>query len=88
MNGKAVWTRHLGKEAWKQRLGGAFFASPVAGDRKIYMMSETGEIFVWRAGREAAILARNNLDERILASPAISRRNIILRSDSSLFCIK
>jgi outer membrane protein assembly factor BamB len=77
-----------GKEVWKQRLGGIFFASPVAGDHKIYMMSETGETFVLRAGREAAILSRNNLDERIIASPAISNRNIFLRSDSSLFCIK
>jgi outer membrane protein assembly factor BamB len=77
-----------GKEVWKQRLGGIFFASPVAGDQKIYMMSETGETFVLRAGREAAILARNNLDERILASPAISNKTIFLRSDNSLFCIK
>jgi outer membrane protein assembly factor BamB len=77
-----------GKEVWKQRLGGIFFASPVAGDQKIYMVSETGETFVLRSGREAAILARNNLDERIIASPAISNRNIFLRSDSSLFCIK
>jgi outer membrane protein assembly factor BamB len=76
-----------GKEVWKQRLGGVFFASPVAGDQKIYMASETGEIFVLRAGREPAILARNDLDERIIASPAISNRNIFLRSDGSLFCI-
>jgi len=76
-----------GKTLWKQRLGGIFFASPVAGDGKIYMVSETGETFVLRAGRTAEILAKNELDDRILASPAISNKNLFLRSDGTLFCI-
>jgi outer membrane protein assembly factor BamB len=76
-----------GKQVWRQRLGGIFFASPVAGDGKIYMASETGETFVLKAGREPVILAQNNLDERILASPAISNGRLFLRSDGTLFCI-
>ena len=76
-----------GKQVWRQRLGGIFFASPVAGDGKIYMASETGETFVLKAGREPAILAQNNLDERIIASPAISNGRLFLRSDGTLFCI-
>jgi outer membrane protein assembly factor BamB len=76
-----------GKQVWRQRLGGIFFASPVAGDAKIYMASETGEVFVLKAGREPVILAQNNLDERILASPAISNGKLFLRSDGTLFCI-
>jgi len=77
-----------GKPVWKQRLGGIFFASPVAGDGKVYMVSETGETIVLRAGRTAEILSKNELDERILASPAISGKNIFLRSDGTLFCIE
>jgi outer membrane protein assembly factor BamB len=76
-----------GKPVWRQRLGGIFFASPVAGDGKIYMVSETGETFVLRAGRNAEILAKNELDERMLASPAISNGHLFLRSDGTLFCI-
>ena len=76
-----------GKPIWRQRLGGIFFASPVAGDGKVYMVSETGETFVLRAGRTAEVLARNELDERMLASPAISNGHLFLRSDSTLFCI-
>ncbi len=76
-----------GNTVWKQRLGGIFFASPVAGDGKVYMVSETGETFVIASGREAKILAKNNLDERILASPAISSGKLFLRSDGTLFCI-
>jgi outer membrane protein assembly factor BamB len=76
-----------GKTVWRKRLGGIFFASPVAGDGKVYMVSETGETFVLSAGREPRILAINSLGERMLASPAISNGRLFLRSDGTLFCI-
>lgn len=77
-----------GLPLWRHRLGGIFFASPVAADGKIYMLSETGETFVVRAGREAAVLAKNDLGERFLASPAISGGTIFLRSDAALFAVR
>jgi outer membrane protein assembly factor BamB len=76
-----------GKTVWRQRLGGIFFGSPVAGDGKVYMVSETGVTYVLRAGRTADILAKNELNERILSSPAISDRHLFLRSDGTLFCV-
>ena len=76
-----------GEHVWRQRLGGVFFASPVAADGKVYLVSETGETFVLRAGRKPHILARNDLEERFIASPAISKRQLFLRSDGTLFCI-
>jgi outer membrane protein assembly factor BamB len=76
-----------GERLWRHRLGGVFFASPVAGDGKIYMVSETGETFVLRAGRKPEVLARNDLGERFIASPAVSRGRILLRSDGTLFCV-
>ena len=76
-----------GKQLWRHRLGGIFFASPVAGDGKVYMVSETGETYVLKAGREANLLAKNELGERFLASPAISGGRLFLRSDGTLFCI-
>lgn len=76
-----------GTPVWKERLGGIFFASPVAADGKIYFLSETGEMYVLRAGRKADLLAKNDLGERFLASPAISNRTIFLRGDSSLFAV-
>ena len=76
-----------GKTVWRRRLGGIFFASPVAADGKVYMVSETGVTFVLRSGRKPEILAENNLDVRIIASPAISNGHLFLRSDGALFCI-
>ncbi len=76
-----------GERVWRQRLGGIFFASPTAADGKVYFFSETGETFVVRAGREPHILAHNNLEERFIASPAIAKGQLFLRSDETLFCI-
>ena len=36
------------------------------------MLNDEGETFVLAAGKEFKVIARNKLDERILASPAIS----------------
>lgn len=76
-----------GKQVWRQRLRGVFFASPAAGDGKVYLVSETGETIVVQAGREPKILSRNDLGERLIASAAISGGHIFLRSDENLFCI-
>jgi outer membrane protein assembly factor BamB len=76
-----------GERVWRQRLGGVFFASPVAGDGKIYMLSETGETVVLEAGREPHVLARNDVGERLIASPAIANGRLLLRSDTTLFSI-
>jgi len=77
-----------GEHVWRHRLEGVFFASPVAGDGKVYLVSETGDTFVLRAGREEPeVLARNDLGERFLASPAITRGRLFLRSDGTLFAI-
>ncbi len=76
-----------GARLWQHRLGGIFFASPVAGDGKVYFVSETGETFVLKAGRTPEVVARNDLGERFLASPAIARGRIFLRSDRTLFAV-
>jgi outer membrane protein assembly factor BamB len=73
-----------GERLWSERLEGIFFASPVAGDGKVYLVSETGDTFVLRAGRKHEPLARNPLDQRFLASPAISGGRIFLRGDGVL----
>jgi outer membrane protein assembly factor BamB len=76
-----------GARVWQLRLDGVFFASPVAADGKIYLASQMGETIVVRAGREPAILARNDVGERLMASPAIAKGLILIRSDTQLFAI-
>ena len=76
-----------GARVWQERIGGIFSASPVAGDGKVYLLSETGETVVLRAGRTPQILSRNDLGERSLASPAISNGQLFIRTDQHLVCI-
>jgi outer membrane protein assembly factor BamB len=76
-----------GKRLWQERVNGLFSASPVAGDGKVYFVSETGEVIVLRAGRQPQVIARNDIGERLMASPAISNGQIFLRGDGSLFAI-
>jgi outer membrane protein assembly factor BamB len=83
----SVIDAETGRRLWQERVNGLFSASPVAGDGKVYFASETGEVIVLRAGREPQVIARNEMGERLMASPAISNGQIFLRSDGSLFAI-
>ena len=76
-----------GKPVWRERLGGVFTASPVAGDRKVYLTNEGGETFVFAPGTPPTLLAKNTLEERTLASPAISEGTLFIRSDEHLIAI-
>ena len=61
-----------------------YSASPLAGDGKLYLFSETGETVVLEAGRELNVLQRNELGERVVSSPAVSDGRIFIRTDESL----
>src|SRR5207302_10858847 len=50
-----------GKELCRQRIKGALSASPVAGDGKIYVLSEDGAVTVLESSDEAKILATNTV---------------------------
>jgi outer membrane protein assembly factor BamB len=82
-----VTDARTGERVWQERIGGVFSASPVAGDGKIYLLGEGGETVVLAAGRTPRILARNKLDARQLASPAIAGGRLFIRSDDALFAI-
>ncbi len=77
-----------GEVQYRQRLGGTFKSSGVAGDGKVYLPNEQGETVVLAAGREYRELARCPLQEESLASPAISGGTIFLRTLNNLYCIE
>ena len=56
VGGVTVVDAATGARVWQQRIVGRFAASPVAGDGKVYFVSETGEPSVRRAGRTPAAL--------------------------------
>jgi outer membrane protein assembly factor BamB len=76
-----------GEVLYQKRIGGAFSASPVAADGRIYLTSEEGDTSVLRAGPEFEVLAVNHLGETTLASPAVLGGRIYIRTQSHLFAI-
>ncbi len=76
-----------GQRVWQERTGGVFTASPVAADGKIYLLSEDGQTIVLAAGAKPRVLARNRLNARQLASPAISGGRIFIRTDDAVIAI-
>jgi outer membrane protein assembly factor BamB len=77
-----------GERIYQERLGGkggAFTASPVAADGKIYLSSEDGEVFVVKAGPKYELLATNRVGEVMMATPAISDGLVIVRAHNHVF---
>ncbi len=71
------------------RLPGAldfYYSSPVAGDGKIYVVSEGGHLSVIKAGRDWEVLARNDMDDDCFATPALVDGKIYVRTKSALYC--
>jgi outer membrane protein assembly factor BamB len=75
-----------GQRVWQERTPGVFSASPVAADGKVYFVSETGETIVLSTAGPS-IIARNDIGERALASPAIAGGRLFIRTDGHLFAI-
>jgi outer membrane protein assembly factor BamB len=63
-----------------------YYASPVAGDGKIFLASHSGVVAVLRAGGQQELLAANPLDEEIFATPAIADGRLYVRTVSALYC--
>ena len=80
-----------GKEIYtKVRLdptASGFTASPWAYNGKIFAMSEDGTTYVIAAGPEFKVIGQNALDEFAMASPAIHRDSLIIRTATSLYRI-
>ncbi len=83
-----AYTARTGERIYQQRLadrGGAFTASPVASDGKLYLSSEDGEIFVVKAGHTHELLSVNPVGEVLMATPAISDGMLIVRGLKHVF---
>jgi outer membrane protein assembly factor BamB len=78
-----------GAEMGQGRLKGAidrYYASPVAADGKIFMLSETGKIAVLAPGGTLEPVVVNDLKDDIYATPAISDGRMYVRTRGWLYC--
>ena len=91
---RGFFTSHdarTGREIYgRQRItaeASGFTSSPWAYNGKIFAMSEEGDTYVIQAGPEFKVLGKNSLNEMTLATPAVSRGSLIVRTASKLYRI-
>jgi outer membrane protein assembly factor BamB len=87
----SAYDARTGRRHYQQRLAsdaGNFSGSPVAASGRIYFPGEDGQVFVVRAGPKFELLARNDMREMMLATPAIVGDQILVRTRSHLVALQ
>jgi outer membrane protein assembly factor BamB len=64
----------------------SYYASPVAGDGKVYFVSRSGIASVLRAGAEQDVVSVADLGEEVIATPALADGRLYLRTRGALYC--
>ncbi len=85
-----VYDAKSGEKKFQERLAGgtaAFTASPVAGDGKVYIANEDGQVFVLKAGPTYELLSLNDMGSSVLATPAISQGRLFVRTQQQVVAI-
>jgi outer membrane protein assembly factor BamB len=89
---RGFFTSHearTGKEVYPRRRitseASGFTSSPWAYNGRIFAMSEEGDVYVIEAGPEFKVVGRNSLNEMTLATPAIARDSLFVRTASKLY---
>ena len=79
-----------GKSRFEERLGaeGGYFASPVAAGGRIYAASDRGMVVVFEDADSLKVLARNDLKEPIMATPAIVDGKLYVRTAGHLYSFR
>ena len=89
----SAFDAHTGKALYEPsmaRLGASseYTASPWAYNGKIFFLSEHGETIVIPAGgKKPDVVRRNDLDDLCMATPAIARGSLLIRTESQLYRI-
>jgi outer membrane protein assembly factor BamB len=77
-----------GTQLWKERLSGDYKGSPLAAEGRVYFSNTHGLTTVIAADvPEFKKLAENQLEDELLASPAVADGKLYLRGKAKLYCI-
>jgi len=79
-------TGKLLKQARLRGEADKYYSSPVAADGKIYITSHTGKVSVLKAGAEQELLAVNDVEDEVLATPALVDGRVLIRTKEAVVC--
>ena len=63
------------------------YASPVGADGRIYLNDRSGVTLVLKRSRELKVIAKNELGEQVVSSPALAGNQLFIRGHRFLYCI-
>jgi outer membrane protein assembly factor BamB len=67
---------------------GNFFASPVAGDGRVYFASESGTVSIVASQRDWRVISSRDFHEKIYATPCLNEDRLYLRTERALYCFR
>lgn len=76
-----------GQVVWEHTLKAPFYSSPVLVGDRIYLFDREGQGYVFKAGRQFALLATNKLPDGVFATPVILDGRIYLRTLKDFYCL-
>ena len=76
-----------GEEIWSEHVTSNYDASPIYVNGNIWFFSVKGEVLAIKAGRKYEVIAHNQMDSGIWATPAVLRNSVILRTQKYLYRI-
>ncbi len=89
-NGRMVaYDAGTGAAIYKTRFsqGGTFTASPVAANGTLFISTEEGQVYAIEAGPEYRELAVNEMNEPVMATPAVSEGTLFVRTTRRLVAV-
>lgn len=90
-NGVLVaYDARTGTRKYQKRLGrggSGFTASPVASGGHAFVSAESGKIYVVRAAETFELVAKNDVGEAVMATPAIADGTLYVRGQKHLFAL-
>jgi outer membrane protein assembly factor BamB len=74
-----------GQEIWSEHVRSNYNASPLFIDGNIWFFSVKGEVMVLKPGRTYEVIAQNQMDSGVWATPAVLRNSMIIRTEEFLY---
>ena len=73
-----------GSQKWLTRVGGEFFASPIAVNDRILAIDRNGTMVVITGGDQYKELGRSELEDGVMATPALTKDAVFVRTENRL----
>lgn len=83
----ACYDAKTGELKHSHELNTEFYSSPVITEGKLYLFSNDGQMFIYSTNEDFQLLHSFETGQRTFATPAFTDGKIVVRTESSLYCV-